>query len=171
MISDSSFCTGVPYQFDFESGHGRWNDDAVMTQVTRLSQTYRGYVNRVRLLEPMLPMTDITFLDKVLNQQLLILRISLHLASLHWLPIVSRIKYKLAFISYNFLSTNSPPYLSDLLTVYTTSRQLRSSSDNSVVRLSVQYPTWSKVFPPFYLELSSSTGILFSCCLYFQIPN
>ena len=121
VISDSSFCTGVPYQFDFESSHGRWNDDAVMTQVTRLSQTYRGYVNRVRLLEPMLPMTDITFLDKVLDEQLLILRIakrkhiSLQLASLHWLPIISRIKCKHASISYNCLSTDSPPYLSDLL--------------------------------------------------------
>ena len=46
----------------------------------------------------------------------------------------SRIKYKLACICYNSLSTNSPPYLSDLLTVYTASRQLRSCSDNSVLR-------------------------------------
>ena len=60
--------------------------------------------------------------------------ISPHLASLHWLPIDSRIKYKLACISYNCMSTNSPPYLSDLLTVYTAARQLRSSSDNSVLR-------------------------------------
>ena len=70
--------------------------------------------------------------------------ISPHLASLHWLPIDSRIKYKLACICYNSLSTNSPPYLSDLLTVYTASRQLRSCSDNntlsSVVHLSVPYP-------------------------------
>ena len=56
------------------------------------------------------------------------------LASLHWLPIDSRIKYKLACICYNSMSTNSPPYLSDLLTVYTASRQLRSCSDNSVLR-------------------------------------
>ena len=60
--------------------------------------------------------------------------ISPHLASLHWLPIDSRIKYKLACICYNCMSTNSPPYLSDLLTVYTAARQLRSSSDNSVLR-------------------------------------
>ena len=57
-----------------------------------------------------------------------------HLASLHWLPIDSRIKYKLACICYNCMSTNSPPYLSDLLTIYTAARQLRSSSDNSVLR-------------------------------------
>ena len=66
--------------------------------------------------------------------------ISLHLASLHWLPIDSRIKYKLACICLNCISTNTPPYLSDLLTVYTAARQHRSSSDNSVVHLSVQYP-------------------------------
>ena len=62
--------------------------------------------------------------------------ISPHLAYLHWLPIDSRIKYKLACICYNCMSTNSPPYLSDLLKVkvYTAARQLRSSSDNSVLR-------------------------------------
>ena len=58
--------------------------------------------------------------------------ISPHLASLHWLPIDSRIKYKLAFICYNCMSTNSPPYLSDLAQVLTTL--------SSVVHLSVQYP-------------------------------
>ena len=36
--------------------------------------------------------------------------------------------------------TNSLPYLSDHLTVYTAARQLRPSSDSSVVHLSVQYP-------------------------------
>ena len=60
--------------------------------------------------------------------------ISLHLASLHWLPVDSCIKHTLACICYNCMSTNSPPYLSDLLTVYTAARQLRSSSDNSVLR-------------------------------------
>ena len=54
--------------------------------------------------------------------------------SLHWLPIDSCIKYKLACICYNCISTNPPPYLSDLLTGYTAARQLRSSSDNSVLR-------------------------------------
>ena len=58
--------------------------------------------------------------------------ISLHLASLHWLQIDSRIMYKLACICYNCMSTNYPPYLSDLLTVYTAPRL--SSPDNSVLR-------------------------------------
>ena len=87
------------------------------------------------------PRSLILRLQKVQNNAArLILRISKrehispHLASLHWLPIDSRIKYKLACICYNAMSTNSPPYLSDLLTVYTASRQLRSCSDNSVLR-------------------------------------
>ena len=77
-------------------------------------------------------------LQKVQNNAArLILRISKrehispHLASLRWLPIDSRIKYKLACICHNSMSTVSPPYLSDLLTVYTASRQLRSCSDKS----------------------------------------
>ena len=60
--------------------------------------------------------------------------ISPNLASIHWLPIDAPIKYKLACICYNSMSTVSPPYLSDLLTVYTASLQLRSCSDNSVLR-------------------------------------
>ena len=61
--------------------------------------------------------------------------ISPYLASLHWLLIDSRTKYSLACICYNCMFTNSlsPPCLSDLLTVYTASRQLRSCSDNSVL--------------------------------------
>ena len=87
------------------------------------------------------PRSLILRLQKVQNNAArLILRISKrehispHLASLHWLPIDSRTKYKLACICYNSMSTNSPPYLSDLLTFYTASRQLRSCSDNSVLR-------------------------------------
>ena len=87
------------------------------------------------------PRSLILRLQKVqINAARLILRISKrehispHLASLHWLPIDARIKYKLACICYNSMSTNSPPYLSDLLTVYTASPQLRSCSDNAVLR-------------------------------------
>ena len=68
--------------------------------------------------------------------------ISPHLASLHWLPIDSRIKYKLACICYNCMSTNSPPYLSDLLTVYPVPVSFAQvlTTLSSVVHLSVQYP-------------------------------
>ena len=41
----------------------------------------------------------------------------------------ARIDYKLSAICHNFFSDLSPAYLSRLLTVYTPSRQLRSSAD------------------------------------------
>ena len=68
--------------------------------------------------------------------------ISPHLASLHWLPIASRIKYTLACICYNCMPTNSPPYLSDLLTVYTAAASFAQvlTTLSPVVHLSVHYP-------------------------------
>ena len=99
--------------------------------------------------------------------------ISPHLASLHWLPIDSRIKCKLACICYNCMSTNSPPYLSDLLTVYTAARQLRSSSDNSVLRRpsvrTVPYPMVKGLShtPPLLLGtlFLSRSALLIMCLL------
>ena len=51
------------------------------------------------------------------------------LQKLHWLPIVSRIQYKVAAPCYDSLTESYPFYLSELLTVYHPSRQLRSISD------------------------------------------
>ena len=49
---------------------------------------------------------------------------------LHWLPIQARIEYKLSTLCHSFFSDTAPVYLSDLLFVYSPSRQLRSSSDS-----------------------------------------
>ena len=51
------------------------------------------------------------------------------LQKLHWLPVVSRIQYKVATLCYNSFTESYPVYLSELLTVYHPSRQLRSISD------------------------------------------
>ena len=51
------------------------------------------------------------------------------LQALHWLLVQARVDYKLSTLCHNFFSDSSPTYLSDLLTVYTPSRQLRSSAD------------------------------------------
>ena len=51
------------------------------------------------------------------------------LQALHWLPVQARVDYKLSTVCHNFFTDSSPAYLSDLLTVYTPSRQLRSSED------------------------------------------
>ena len=52
------------------------------------------------------------------------------LKELHWLPIQSRIKFKLALLVFKALNNLAPSYLKDLLLPYQTSRCLRSSSMN-----------------------------------------
>jgi hypothetical protein len=55
------------------------------------------------------------------------------LRALHWLPIQARIDYKLSTLCFQFFSGSSPAYFSQLLTVYTPARQLRSSSDSRIL--------------------------------------
>ena len=52
------------------------------------------------------------------------------LRTLHWLAIQARIEYKLSTLFHFFFFDTEPVYLSDLLHVYSPSRQLRSSSDS-----------------------------------------
>jgi len=49
------------------------------------------------------------------------------LARLHWLKIVERIEFKIAFLTFKALTTGKPDYLSDQLQLCTPVRQLRSS--------------------------------------------
>ena len=55
------------------------------------------------------------------------------LMSLHWLPIISRIEYKLSVICHSFFLGLSPIYLSDLLIFYIPKINLRSYSDNIIL--------------------------------------
>ena len=57
------------------------------------------------------------------------------LHSLHWLPIEQRIEYKLSLLCFKIISHQAPIYLSELLHLYTPSRQLRSSTDTRVFRI------------------------------------
>ena len=57
------------------------------------------------------------------------------LRTLHWLPIQARIEYKLSTLCHSFFSDTAPVYLSDLLCVYSPSRQLHSSSDSRTLRI------------------------------------
>ena len=52
------------------------------------------------------------------------------LADLHWLPIASRIRFKVALQTYKTVTRKKPEYLADLLSFQTASRSLRSSSKN-----------------------------------------
>ena len=49
------------------------------------------------------------------------------LMTLHWLPVRSRIKYKLAVLTYKALNMGQPVYLHDELSIYEPVRALRSS--------------------------------------------
>ena len=55
---------------------------------------------------------------------------------LHWLPISSRIQYKIALICFHIVSGTAPPYLCELLHLYSPSRSLRSVSDTRTFRVS-----------------------------------
>ncbi|KAK7098126.1 hypothetical protein V1264_002486 [Littorina saxatilis] len=57
------------------------------------------------------------------------------LHSLHWLPITKRIEYKLSSLSFAVVSGSAPEYFSELLNLYTPSRQLRSAADTRLFRL------------------------------------
>ena len=50
------------------------------------------------------------------------------LQELHWLPIAKRIEFKILLITYKCLHGLAPMYLAELLTKYTPSRNLRSST-------------------------------------------
>ncbi len=55
------------------------------------------------------------------------------LQSLHWLPVRSRIDFKILMLTYKALHGLAPHYLSQLLSVYTPSRDLRSSDSGLLV--------------------------------------
>ena len=55
--------------------------------------------------------------------------ISPHLRTLHWLPVEARITYKIALMSYRAINLSGPSYLSDLISIYTPTRSLRSTAD------------------------------------------
>ena len=57
------------------------------------------------------------------------------LQSLHWLPVSARVQYKLSCICFHAATGTSPRYISDLVHIYTPSRQLRSSADTRIFRI------------------------------------
>ena len=52
------------------------------------------------------------------------------LKELHWLPITSRIQYKIALLTFKCLHKQAPEYLVSLIEKYEPTRNLRSSSSN-----------------------------------------
>ena len=64
------------------------------------------------------------------------------LFNLHWLPVNQRIIFKILLITYKVLNNLAPSYICDLLTSYTPSRQLRSSSKHLLVSPSYNLKTY-----------------------------
>ena len=54
------------------------------------------------------------------------------LHNLHWLPIRSRIEFKIALLTYKILSTHQPAYLSNIIHPYIPPRVLRSGDLNKL---------------------------------------
>ena len=67
----------------------------------------------------------------------------------HWLPVASRIKYKLLIVTFEALRTGTPGYLSDLLVKQTITRRTRPQSADASDRL---------VVPLYSGERSTSTS-------------
>lgn len=67
------------------------------------------------------------------------------LYSLHWLPVESRIIFKIALLVYKCFNMDGPHYLDELLEVYVPSRDLRSINDNVLVvpRFYSRYGTYT----------------------------
>ena len=55
-------------------------------------------------------------------------QITPHLRDLHWLPVRSRIKYKILVTTYCALHNEASAYISEMLTPYTPPRTLRSTN-------------------------------------------
>jgi hypothetical protein len=55
------------------------------------------------------------------------------LKELHWLPINRRIEYKILALTWKALHGDAPPYIRNLLDVYTPSRSLRSQKELSLI--------------------------------------
>ena len=62
------------------------------------------------------------------------------LQSLHWLPIRARIQYKISTLCFNVITGTGPQYLSELLHLYTLSRDFRSSQTHAFSRFLVLIP-------------------------------
>ena len=72
------------------------------------------------------------------------------LASLHWLPVVFRIDFKVLLLVYKALNGLAPPYLSDCLVRYVPERPLRSSNADLLVVPTMNYRKYGEAAFCFY---------------------
>ena len=78
-----------------------------------------------------LPMSELSKLQRLQNTAAD--HITPVLRNLHWLPVQSRITYKILLLTYKALNGMAPVYISELLHIYKPSRSLRSANQNLLV--------------------------------------
>ena len=113
--------------------------EAIRTLVSSLVLSRLDYCNAVLAGSPQVLLDKI---QRVINYSARLIykvsksaHITPFLFDLHWLPISSRIQYKIAFTCFNVVSGTAPPHLSELLHLYSPSRSLRSASDTRISRV------------------------------------
>ena len=60
-------------------------------------------------------------------------RITPIMEQLHWLPVASRIRFKVCLLAFKAINGKAPPYIADMLSRYEPTRTLRSASRNLLV--------------------------------------
>ena len=93
------------------------------------------------------------------------------LKSLHWLPVNSRINFKICLITHRLLSFNQPPYLSHVLSSRSNTHSVRSSSFNpylipSFRKQSAGYRSFSFAAPQLWNHLPVSVRSAASYSLF-----
>ncbi len=85
--------------------------------------------------------------------------------SLHWLPVVVRIKFKTLMLAYKTTTGSAPAYFYSLLQIYIPSRSLRSASERRLMVASQRGSkslsrTFSFTVPGWWNDLPTPSGML-----------
>ena len=91
-------------------------------------------------------------------------------SKLHWLPVLSRIKFKISSLTYKLLNDLQPGYLSSLISPCTPVRSLRSSDMSLLTQTgtSINRPTCVQCMCPTALECPSPVNSKCDFSLLFQ---
>ena len=111
--------------------HPEVTNDAAQTLVNTLVTSRLDGLNALLI---GVPQTTVALLQRVQNNAARVVtgtpkhdHISPILRSLHWLPVATRIKFKVLLLAYKCVHGIAPPYLQELIQPYRPSRSLRSA--------------------------------------------
>ena len=118
-VANTLTCSIVASKFDYCNAQLFGATDKVIEKIHKVQNNLARIVNNacIRQLHPQ----ELNSLDL--------------LRDLHWLPIRSRIEYKVSVLCYKGYRFNQPSYLASLLTRYAPSRLLRSTTQDQLIRV------------------------------------